>query len=124
MFLRIAITNTDEDSHQRQGIFVASHGLLDSGDLTNAEAGDLRSLLEWFNRNLPRPSKSQRQTLSRRAIFWFRPGAHAFLPKAWELTQLLRSHGFLVDVLKTRTPGYIVFSDEWQVAAVPFKNKG
>lgn len=64
MFLRIAITSNDEDSHQRQGIFVASHGLLDSGDLTGAEAA------------------------SRRALFWFRPGAREFLPKAWELAQL------------------------------------
>ncbi len=122
MFIRIAIIGKDEDSHQQQGIFHAAWNLLTSGELSDAEADDLRSLLEWFNANMPAPSKSQRNALSRRAIFWFQPNAHDYIKKAWELVQLLRLHGILVEVLNTRMPGSVLYADDCQIAAVPNKN--
>ena len=122
MYLRIAIASVDAGSHQPQGIFYAAWHLLNSGELTNDEAADLRSLLEWFNENMPSPGPAIRRNLSERAIFWFHPTAHDLIARAWELVQLLRLHGLLVEVLKTRDPGSIVYSDRCQIAAVPNKN--
>ncbi|MBC8136223.1 MAG: hypothetical protein H8F28_10080 [Fibrella sp.] len=119
MFIRIAITGEDADSHQQQGIFHAAWNVLDSGDLSEMESQDLRSLLEWFNQHMPYPSETQRRGLSRRAIFWFKPGAQDYIQRAWELMQLLRLHGLLVCVLKTRTPGSVVYADDCQIAAIP-----
>jgi hypothetical protein len=38
------------------------------------------------------------------------------------LTVLLQRHGFVTQVLWTRRPGYVVYEDEYQVAAVPFRD--
>jgi hypothetical protein len=122
MFIRMAIVGEDSVSHQQQGVFQAAWDLLASGDLTNAEAEDLRSLLEWFNANMPFPSEAERRVLSHRAIFWFRPSARGYIKKAWELLQLLRMAGYLAEVLKTQNPGSIVYEDRCQIAAIPFKD--
>jgi hypothetical protein len=118
MFLRMTITGRDADSHQPQGIFHAAWNLLDSGDLTDAEAEDLRSLLKWFDTYMPCPTESQCRALSHRAVFWFRPTAQEFIGRAWEIVQLLRLHGYLVEVHKTRDPGRVLYHDPYQVAAI------
>lgn len=123
MFLRIATCALDPDSHQPQGVFMAAHGLLTSGDLSNAEADDLQNLLDWFNAHMPCPDEARRRVLSRRAVFWFRPSAHAYIKKSWELVHLLRLHGLLVEVQKTRSPGSIVYADHYQIAAIPRKGR-
>ncbi|MBC8102991.1 MAG: hypothetical protein H7Z41_10435 [Cytophagales bacterium] len=121
MYLRIAVTGEDMESHQQQGIFHAAWDLLDSGTLSDAEAQDLRSLLDWFDQKMPCPSASECKALSRRAVFWFRSGGGDYLKKAWELVQLMRLHGLLVDVFRTRNPGIILFLDHCQIAAIPIK---
>jgi hypothetical protein len=122
MFIRISVISIDEQSHQPQGAFHAGWNLLKSGELSDAEADDLRQLLEWFDAHMPVPSKSQSKALSHRAIFWFKPSAHRYIQKVWELAQLLRLHGILVEVLMTQTPGSVVYYDFCQVAAVPNKS--
>ncbi len=102
---------------------MAAHGLLTSGDLSNAEADDLQNLLDWFNAHMPCPDEARRRVLSRRAVFWFRPSAHAYIKKSWELVHLLRLHGLLVEVQKTRSPGSIVYADHYQIAAIPRKGR-
>ncbi len=100
---------------------MAAHGLLNSGELSDAEAADLRNLLDWFNANMPCPSHAQRRVLSHRAIFWFRPSAQTYIRKVWEMVQMLRLHGLLVEVLKTRNPGSVVYADPCQIAAISRK---
>ena len=122
MFLRLASCITDDDSRQPQGIFMAAHDLLNSGDLSNAEWADLRSLMDWFNDYLPAPEDNARYTMSHRAIFWYRGGsASKFVRKSWEMAQLLRWHGHPVTLLKTDDPGSIVYCDDYQVAAIALK---
>jgi hypothetical protein len=36
------------------------------------------------------------------------------------LKHILESHGIVVDVIKTNRPGYVVYEDDFQVAAEPF----
>ena len=67
MYLRFVTTRIDDDSHRPQGVFVASHALLDSGDLTRDEWDHVREILNWFNANLPHPPKKFHRG---RAIFW------------------------------------------------------
>ena len=118
MFLRFVITQIDEDSHKPQGLFVAAHELLDSGELPSAERHHLREVLIWFNKNLPSP----RYEFASRRIFWFKSSAHDCIKRMWELTHLLRYHGYLVEVEKCRELGNIVYEDNYQVAAYPSEN--
>ena len=57
-----------------------------------------------------------------RAIFWFKPTATEAIRMLWGLAQLLRGHGYHVEMLTTDRPGYIVYEDDLQVAAIPFRD--
>ena len=121
MYLRFVTTRIDQDSHKPQGVFVASYGLLDSGDLTRDEWKHVRDILDWFNENLPHPPKSFE---TGRAIFWFKSSAKVSIRNIWELVHLLRHHGHYVEVHKCRKLGNILYEDDLQVAAFPSKLDG
>jgi len=114
MYLRFVTTRFDEDSHKPQGVFVASHALLDSGDLTREEWKHVREILDWFNDNLPTPPKN---FTTGRAIFWFKSSAQNSIRSVWELVHVLRQHGHYVEVHQCRRPGNIHYEDKFQVAA-------
>jgi hypothetical protein len=121
MFLRFVTTRIDNNSHRLQGVFVASHRLLDSGDLTPDEWKHVREILNWFNANLPTPPKS---FTTGRAIFWFKSGAKESIRNIWELVHLLQRHEHYVEVHKCRRLGNILWEDKFQVAAFPSKLDG
>ena len=87
MFLRLAITWIDEDSGKPQGVFVAAHSLLNSGDLSSDEWKQIREILDWFNEHLPPPPDSFSTS---RAIFWFKSSADESIRQIWELVHLRR----------------------------------
>src|ERR1051326_8227396 len=121
MYIRFVTTRIDEDSHSAQGVFVASYRLLDSGDLTRDEWKLVRKILEWFNENLPHPTKSFE---TGRAIFWFKSSAKGSIRKVWELVHVLRHDDHYVEVHKCRKLGNILYEDDLQVAAFPSKLDG
>lgn len=118
MFLRFVITQIDDVSHKPQGLFQAAYELLESGDLSASERDLLREVIIWFNKNLPSP----RGMVASREIFWFKSSADECISRMWELTHLLRHHGYLVEVEKCRGLGNIIYDDKFQVAAYPSKH--
>ncbi len=102
------------------GLFAAAHELLGSGDLSEVERQHLREVMIWFNINLPSPRiASSRNQVTRRAIFWFKSEAEECLSRIWEMAEILRYHGYIVDLQKQRTLGNIIYFDQYQVAAFP-----
>ena len=116
MFLRFAITQIDEDSRKPQGVFVAAYALLDSCELDSEESKRLRELLDWFSENLPNPPED---FYASRAIFWFKSSAHESVNRIWELVQMLRLHGYHIQVYKSRRLANVSYEDEFQIAAYP-----
>lgn len=108
----------DNDSHRPQGIFAASHSLLDSEALDSAEWRQLREILIWFNKHLPHPPKT---FAAGRAIFWFKSGADESIRRIWEMVHLLRQHSNVVEIYRCRHLANILYEDEFQVAAYPSK---
>jgi hypothetical protein len=126
VFVRFVVPVRDEDSHRLTGVFQAACRLRD-GDLPDADARRLGLLLRWFDRHLPAParlSRSRRRHAHAEAVCWLRQGATGRLEKLRELAALLDRHGIATRRLRTRRPGYIVYEDEYQVAAVPFRDTG
>ncbi len=41
----------------------------------------------------------------------------------WELKAVIENHGFIIEVMKTDRPGYVVYEDEYQIVAEPFHNE-
>jgi len=121
MYLRFVITTIDDDSHQPQGLFVAAHTLLESGDLNPEDHKVLQDVIVWFNKNLPTPGKSWDRA---RAIFWFREGAHECIRRMWTLVSILQTHGKQMEVQKCAFLANVVYYDAFQVAAYPHKRDG
>jgi len=78
--------------------------------------------LEWFQTNLPVARKYKRGRRDR-ARCWIKGHQRDTIARMYELRTLLESMGISVRLLKTRNPGYITWEDDYQVAAVPFRDK-
>ncbi|KAF1706968.1 hypothetical protein CSC73_14230 [Pseudoxanthomonas sacheonensis] len=122
MFVRFTTLAIDPDSGHTGGILVAAHELRDGGDLTVDEHSDLRTVLSWFNEYLLVPAMLGIKE-HRRAISWFKPAASEAIRRMWHLKELLDLHGVHVEVLHTSDPGKVVYEDDWQVIAKPYKGQ-
>ncbi len=95
----------------------------------NADTDDEQRLIElttWFSENLELPSKvrrSKNQNTPPTAIAWFKDTAHEHIRNLREISNIVRRYGVIVDFVRTDKPGYILYEDEFQVFAEPFKNK-
>ena len=119
MYLRLATNQWDADSHQNRGVFQLAYDLHESGDLSPDEASRLKAALLWFERNLPLPDRSK---LDARAIFWFKADAVEAARRVWDLVEVVKNHGLAAKVIKTTRPGYVIYEDDFEVAAIPFRD--
>lgn len=124
MYIRFVIHANDENSGRRQGLFQAMGQLENSGALHGYEQERYDVIYKWFNRNLRKPttfSRSRKPSAKDVAISWFKDSAREYIAKMHEVSHILRSHGVEVEIIHSTRPGYIVYEDEHQVAAVPFQ---
>ena len=123
MLMRFVIRSLDSRSGRRQGLFQAAGDLRDSGQLVAADAHELELVRDWFDRHLETPSQlsiSKRPHGKAQAISWFKPSAHDHIDHMRMMQRILESYGIAVEIIKTDRPGYVVYEDEFQVAAYPF----
>ncbi len=123
MYIRFVIANRDEDSGKRQGLFQAIYDLEKAGELLPHEQAQYDKIYEWFRSNLRKPrslSRSSRPHAKNVTISWFKDSANTHISKMRELEAILRDHGVETETLRTKRPGYIVYEDDYQVAAEPF----
>ena len=127
-FLRFVLPGQHPDSGARDGVFGAAYQLSQSGTLPEAQQRELDDLLQWFEEHLDTPTrfnKSRSKGWYRRApkgISWLKPTAKAHLERLRSLVAILEDHGLQVSMIKTRNPGYVVYEDDYQVVAEPFKD--
>lgn len=125
MFLRFVIDDLDRGSGRRQGLFHAAEWLTESPTLAPDAREQLERIGAWFGQNLKKPARlamSRRPHRKAQALSWFRDTATAHLAKMREFQGALESCGQPVEVIKTPRVGYIVYQDEFQVAACPFRD--
>jgi hypothetical protein len=119
-YVRFVIGRKDDNSHVEQGIFQAAGTALKSQNITGAEASHLNELQTWFSENLERPAAFGRGRL-RLGVCWFKTASTKHISRIWEMVNVLERHGIYVKKIRTDRPGYIVYEDEWQVVAEPFR---
>jgi hypothetical protein len=117
MFIRFTTTEIDRDSHHPKGVFVAAGELRDSSALPRPLEEHLRSVIRWFNENLDAPDD-----VDPRSIFWFRASSQQMIHRVWDLVNTLRANGCFVEEVTCHRPGKILFEDDDQVAAIPFRD--
>ena len=97
--------------------------LRDSGKLSPHDQIHVNEIREWFGNNLERPGyrlDSGRRGRQLQAISWYKSTATKHIDKMREYQRVLESYGYVVEMIKSNRPGYIVYEDEFQVAAYPF----
>ena len=75
----------------------------------------------WLKMHLKSPTVLSEEW-TWRAISWFKPEAIRPIEKIRRLNLILEEHGYLVEMLKTETPGKVIYEDGWQIAAIPFRD--
>lgn len=119
-YVRFVIGRTDEDSHVEQGIFQAIALALEWQNITGPDADELNELRAWFSDNLEKPTSFGRDKL-RLGICWFKTSSAAHISRMWEMVQILERNGIYVKKIRTDKPGYVIYEDEWQLVAEPFR---
>lgn len=81
-----------------------------------------REHYDWFNEHLARPRRFT--VVSRRrhvyaGICWFKHTAHEHIARARELAVLIAEAGRPTDMVTTRHPGQVLYSDNIQIVAKP-----
>jgi hypothetical protein len=125
LFLRFVVLEKDSDSHRKQGLLVAGYELSRSGKFTYEEVAQFKTLTTWFDKNLEPPerfARSKNPSAHNKAISWFKDSAKEHIGKMRELAELLKNHGIPTKMIRENRIGYVVYEDEFQIAAVPFSD--
>jgi hypothetical protein len=119
-YIRFVIGRKDEDSNVERGIFQAAAQALEWRNVTGSDADELNELRSWFSENLKKPTSFGRDKL-RLGICWFKTSATEHISRIWEMVQILERNGIYVKKIRTDKPGYVIYEDEWQLVAEPFR---
>jgi hypothetical protein len=125
VFIRFVVPLQHEDSHCRTGVFHEAYRLRDRDLLEYSEDAWLKYVLTWFEQQLPVPSRfsrSRRRCAHPQAVCWFKAEATRCIGMVRRMTSILDRHGVATQMLRTKRPGYIIYEDKYQVAAVPFRD--
>jgi hypothetical protein len=119
-YIRFVVGRKDEDSHVEQGVFQACYLAMEWREITGKDAAELSTLLRWFDSNLHKPHSLGRDKL-RLGIAWFKTDAKEHISRIWEMVRILERNGIYVKKIRTDRPGYLVYEDDWQIIAEPFR---
>lgn len=127
MFLRFVSLQTLPGMAARQGFFVPAYELREDPTLDPYSRAQLEDILAWFRANLPIPERFSRKDLDpdtedTPGLSWFKDEARAHLAASYELISLLELHGHMIETLRSPRPGLIVYEDEYQIVAEPFRD--
>jgi hypothetical protein len=127
MYVRFVTGKLSESSRRREGVFQAMYDLIDGKELRDYELEELDQLRRWFNQHLEKPerfSRSRKSGAAGEAISWFKSCATGYVSRMHAICRILEEHGVVTEMITTVRPGYVVFEDEHQIAAVPFEETG
>jgi hypothetical protein len=120
MYLRFVKGADSEDGRWLTGIITAARLLRDEGRLEQYQVDVVNATFDWLNDQIPCPPferNLESGKWSEDAVAWFRPDAKVPIQRMWNLVEILKDHGIPVRILRTASPGMIVYRDEYQVVA-------
>jgi hypothetical protein len=94
--------------------------LRDEGRLAPYQIDIVDKTFDWLNDHVPCPpfgANLKSGNWSPGAVAWFLPDAKEPIQRMWDLVAVLKDHGLSARVLRTTSPGLIVYRDEYQVVA-------
>jgi len=125
--LRFVLQRSHPDTGVEEGVFGAAYELRDGTVISASDRLSLEGLLAWFRANLAVPQRFNRSKSKgyyrRKAagISWLKPTAGEHIAQMRALVAILEGNGYRVSQITTDRPGYVVFEDDHQVVAEPFR---
>jgi hypothetical protein len=126
MYVRFVTTKRHPDTGVQMGIFQTRRLMPPVAEVASWDEERLQAIKTWFNGHLEKPdrvARSRRPNGHHAAISWFKASATEHIARARELAALLESYGVPTRMLTTDRRGYVVYEDEFQVAAEPFRGE-
>jgi len=125
MYLRFTTQFINPYGELETGIFMALKYLRDDHSLTKEEhIIKLKELSRWFDKNLEKPTRLSKGTSKYNAdisLSWFKDSAQEHIKKMQDFIEIAGHYDMIIERIASKNPGYIVFEDDYQVSAVPFK---
>ena len=112
-----------------EGAFLVGYKLERGNELSSEDRQKLNELLTWFKKNLavpPRFNRTKSKGYYRRTntgISWFKADAKDHLDRMRELVAILERNGVPIEALTTAHPGFVIYEDDHQIVAEPFREK-
>jgi hypothetical protein len=120
VYLRFVEGTDSQDGRWMTGVITAARVLKDEGRLESYQIEIVEATYDWLNANIPCPPFQRNLTSgkwSEDAVAWFLPEAKEAIHRMGDLVEVLKDHDVPVRVLRTSSPGMIVYRDEYQVVA-------
>lgn len=125
MYVRFVTARQHPDTGVQMGIFQTNRLMPPYGQVADWDEERLAAIKDWFGQHLEKPervARSRRPNGHHAAICWFKSSATEHIARARELAALLEQYGIQTEMLTTDRPGYVVYEDEFQIAAEPFRS--
>ena len=125
-YIRFAVQGIDPSNGVPQGLFQVAAAVREVRATPPYDVDRLAEITWWFNVNLARPTRSDRNLAKRdtsfhkRGISWFKASAAEHIAMMGEMSVIVAEHGHAVDQIETDRPGYLIYEDEHQIVAEPF----
>ncbi len=112
------------------GVFVRAYEVLNNepGDIPNYHQENMETYIDWFRKNLKKPSKLNSSTSKgayrryTKGVSYFKDTALDHIMRVRDIAAILEDCGFAVSERSTTKPGYIVYEDKYQIVAEPFRD--
>jgi hypothetical protein len=125
--LRFVLARSHPDTGVEEGVFSAAYELQGGTLVSASDRESLEALLSWFKANLAVPERfnsTRSKGYYRRktaGVSWLKSAAVEHLAKMREMVDILERNGIQVSQITTDRPGYVVFEDDRQIVAEPFR---
>jgi hypothetical protein len=127
-YLRLIVTTQHLDSGVADGLFRTAYELRDAAQTPPAHREILEAQLAWFESHLPVPQRFNRTSSkgyyrrSTSGICWFRDSAQEHIARLFEIGRVLEACRYTVHTVREARIGYVVYDDEFQAVAEPFRD--
>lgn len=123
MYLRFISPWPSDMRNVDYGIFQAVFKWRDEGLLPGYLLDELLSELSWFKTYLPSPDENCFVYAGHHiGICWFHTHAKVMIRRARNMAAIMAEGDIWITESRTRDPGHVIYSDDYQVIAKPTKS--
>jgi hypothetical protein len=128
MFTRMVIAPWHPNVYPANGLFKVAYSLRDGLAISPRDRQRLEEALKWFETNLATPARFNRSKSkgyyrrSNVGLSWFKPSATQHVSNARKLASIVAGYGHVVKEIATDRPGFVIYEDEYQLVAQPFRD--